>query len=97
MEKRHLTSEAEARSGHPISEFVSIRSSEKMRLNSVRHNACNLCVIRGIMDGTLLWGRKAHVLKVNTNRILKARERWGKRIKFHRYTKRYAGPSYLSE
>lgn len=56
-------------------------------LSETRHNQCHLCTVHGVRDGTLLWGRKAHILRRNSRRLLRARVRWASKVRVHHGTR----------
>mmetsp|Transcript_13325 Transcript_13325/g.22640 ORF Transcript_13325/g.22640 Transcript_13325/m.22640 type:complete len:103 (+) Transcript_13325:1783-2091(+) len=83
---------------HDLSHHLRAKIISPAILWGKRHIECNLCVTRGKVDGSMIWGRKAHVRKINTSKVLKAKQRFRKLLEIHRGARRSREPlSHLDD
>lgn len=52
----------------------------KELLDFKRHMEFNYCLYKGRRDGTLIWGRKVHVRRLNTKKLLDFTKEFKKKI-----------------
>lgn len=85
--KHHHAGESEMVSigrGENHRSFSGMKAKDRHYYESDRHVSCHMCTIHGKRDGTMIWGRRAHLGKINTERLLKARTRRAREFSIYR-------------